>query len=166
MLVFTTKQVNFSNDFWINSNYDFSKYLSHENTGYILISVAFLASHSSMKEAYIKKNWMQALSSIINGARLATLMKQSMLIGGWTRLTIYSRHPTLYLCTSWLFCLSCCHPTTERRTPCIASVGLRKNIYALYECFSEITIWKEQIRKIEKMSLPFSISIVFYIMSW
>ena len=55
MLVFSIKQVNFYNDFWIYSKCDFSKYLSHENTGYVLKSVAFLASRSSMKEAFIKK---------------------------------------------------------------------------------------------------------------
>ena len=54
MLVFKIKQVNLY-DFWINSKYDFSKYLSHENTGYVLISIAFLASHSSRKEAFIKQ---------------------------------------------------------------------------------------------------------------
>ena len=34
VLVFNIKQVNLY-DFWINSKYDISKYLSHENTGYI-----------------------------------------------------------------------------------------------------------------------------------
>ena len=54
MLVFNIKPVSLYN-FWINNKYDFSKYLSHENTGYVLISVAFLASSSSMKEAFIKQ---------------------------------------------------------------------------------------------------------------
>ena len=54
MLVFNIKQLNLYN-FWINSKYDFSKHLSHQNTGYVLISVAFLESNSSMKEAFIKQ---------------------------------------------------------------------------------------------------------------
>ena len=137
MLVFNNEQLNFY-DFWINSKYDFSKYLPHQNTGHVLISIAFLASHSSMKEAFIKQK-LNAGAFLHNQwrARLATLTKWSMLLGGWTRLTMYSRHTTLYLCTSWLFCLfsvSCCRPSTERRARCIASVGHRKKKHhpALY----------------------------------
>ena len=76
MLVFNIEQLNFYNDSWINSKYDFSKYLSHQNTGYILISVAFLASHSCIKLATIKQ------INVINGARSATLTRRSMLLGG------------------------------------------------------------------------------------
>ena len=81
----------------------FSKYLSHENTEYVLISVAFLASHSSMKEAFIKQN-LNAGTFLCNQLHKVGYTNETihMLLGGWTRLTIYSHPTTHYLCSSWL----------------------------------------------------------------
>ena len=134
MLVFNMKQVNLYNDFWINSKYDFSKYLSHENTGYVLMSVAFLSSHSSMKEALIK----QKLNAVTFLHNQWLKVGYEMICASWCLNQtdhLFPPHDSLFvhqLTILFIFCLLCYHPMTDRHTSCIASVGLRKKITITY----------------------------------
>ena len=133
MLVFNIKQLNFYDNFWINIKYDFSQYLSLENTGYVLISVAFLASNPSMKEVFIKQK-LNTGTFLRNQWCKVGYANEMIHDAWWLTQTdrLFLPHDSLFvyqLAILFIFCLSCCHPTTERCTPCIASVGLwKKNI--------------------------------------
>ena len=128
MLVFNIKQVNFYNDFWIKtvSMVFLSKfYVKILDT--FLISIAFLASHSSM-EAFMKQK-LNAGTFLRNQWRKVDYTNETIHAAWCLNQTnrLFPPHDSLFVHQRAIlltFCLSCCHPTTKRRTPCIASVGL------------------------------------------
>ena len=138
MLVFKIKQVNLYDVFWINCKYDFSKYLSHEYTGYVLISIAFLASHSSMKGAFIKQK-LNSGTFLHNQWRKVGYANETIHAAWWLNQTdrLFLPHDTLFVHQLGILiisCLSCCHP------PCVASVGIRKIHHPPYNIVSQFLL--------------------------
>ena len=80
---------------------------------------------------------------------------QSMLLGGWSRLTVYSRHTILYLCTNWLFSLFSVSPAVilQLKDVLLALTvwDLGKKItrpYTAVEHWSLTTFWNQYLYSI------------------